>query len=226
MKKIMFALVLLLSTLILVSAQEAIVQEIAGKVEYKVQGKDWRPARTGDVLLKGTMVSTGFKSTVNLKIGNAIVTVKPVTRMSLEELVKTSGGTQTQLYLIAGKIKADVTPVAGQKTEFKVQSTVATASVRGTSFEFDGTNLLVLRGVVELRNPEMQLRNVTAGEFSYVSDEGQVNAPVLVSLDSGLENIAELTQVSETELNPLPSVVQQNIDIPSVFSGTVIITIE
>ena len=41
----------------------ATVTEIAGKVECKHPGKDWKAAKVGDVLPAGSLISTGFKST-------------------------------------------------------------------------------------------------------------------------------------------------------------------
>lgn len=177
----------------------ATVTEVAGKVEYKLPGKDWKPAKVGDIVPKGTIISTGFKSTALLTVGPSTITVKPVTRLSLEDLVESSSGTQTQLFLLAGRVKADVTPQSGKVTEFKVKSPTATASVRGTGFEFDGVNLLVERGLVELRTPSGLLRFVAAGEFSYVTSNGNVTPPVAVSLETGLDRVDELVDQADSE---------------------------
>lgn len=177
----------------------ATIAEVAGKVEYKVPGKDWKPAKVGDIVPKGTVISTGFKSTALLTVGASTITVKPVTRLSLEELVESASGTQTQLFLLAGRVKADVTPQSGKVTEFKVKSPTATASVRGTGFEFDGVNLVVERGLVELRTPTGLQRSVAAGEFSYVSSSGDVTPPAAVSLETGLDRVDELVDQADSE---------------------------
>lgn len=177
----------------------ATVVEIAGKVEYQLPGKGWKPAKVGDSLPKGTIVSTGFKSTVLLKVGPSTVTVKPITRLSLEEILQSESGTQTQLFLMAGRVKAEVTPQAGSPVEFQVKSPTATASVRGTGFEFDGTNLLVAHGSVQLRTPHGMTRYVRSGEFSYVATNGSVTSPAAVSAEGGLERIDELIDQADSD---------------------------
>lgn len=200
MKRTIIVFLIVAAVLTSVSADiSAKITEIAGKVEYSLPGKSWMPAKIGDVLPKGTIISTGFKSTAVLSVGASTITVKPVTRLSLEELLESASGSQTQLFLLAGRVKADVTPQEGKITEFQVKSPTATASVRGTGFEFDGLNLLVDRGLVQLQNPTGMRRSVAAGEFSYVAPNGSVLAPVAVSGQSGLERIDELFEQAEAE---------------------------
>ncbi|MFA6505170.1 MAG: FecR family protein [Treponemataceae bacterium] len=182
-----------------VFAQEAVFSDISGKVEYQKVGADWRPAKSGVKIGKGTIVSTGFKSTAALKLDDTTISLKPLTRLTLEALVKTQGGTQTQLYLLAGRVKADVPPQAGRTTDFRVKSPTATASVRGTGFEFDGINLIVDRGSVELKTPTGQYRMIAAGEFSYIVRGGAVALPAAVVLESGLDRVADLIEQSASE---------------------------
>lgn len=194
----------------------ATLVEVAGKVEYQLPGKDWKAAKKGDVIPKGTVVSTGFKSSAVIKVGPATITVKPVTRMALEDLVQSDSGTQTQLFLQTGRVKADVTPQSGQTAEFKVKSPTATASVRGTGFEFDGVNLLVDKGVVQLRTPTGMVRYVGRGEFSYVSSSGTVSPPVAVAVETGLDRIDELVDQADVESQGgLPPVAQGTVPTPT-----------
>ena len=146
MKKCLGILILCIAGISSLSAAvlTATITEVAGKVECKLPGKEWQSAKTGDVLPAGSLISTGFKSTAILKTEAATLTVKPVTRLSLEELVKSEGTTKTQMFLMAGRVRAEVTPKDGEKAEFKIKSPTATASVRGTGFEFDGQNLFVI----------------------------------------------------------------------------------
>ena len=165
------------------AALTATITEVAGKVECKLPGKDWVAAKTGTVLPAGSLISTGFKSTAILKTESATLTVKPVTRLSLEELVKSEGTTKTQMFLMAGRVKAEVTPRKGEQAELKVKSPTATASVRGTGFEFDGQNLLVDHGAVQFESDTGIgiSQTVTSGEFSTLSQTGTVTAPVAVA---------------------------------------------
>jgi hypothetical protein len=201
----------------------ATVMESAGKVEYQLPGKGWKPAKVGDTLPKGTIVSTGFKSTVLLKVGPSTVTVKPITRLSLEEILQSESGTQTQLFLLAGRVKAEVTPQKGSAVEFQVKSPTATASVRGTGFEFDGTNLLVEHGSVQLRAPHGMTRYVRNGEFSYVATNGSVTSPAAVSAEGGLERVDELIDQADSDS-------RVDVDLSGAIdvapTATVVITIQ
>lgn len=195
-------------------SQSATVTELAGKVEYQIPGRDWRPARVGDQLAAGTIISTGFKSSAKLRIANAVITVNPVTRLSLEELVQTQSGSQSQLFLLSGRVSADVTPQADRTTEFRVSSPTATASVRGTSFQFDGVNLLVERGIVEIRTPQNQARRANRGEFTYVAANGQVATPAAVASGSGFQNIGAL--ISEVQNSDLGGSLDPSQIIPVI----------
>lgn len=215
-KRIGLIAVFVIVSAVFVAAQEAVFSEINGKVEYQLAGGEWQSAKLGDKVGKGSMVSTGFKSSAVLKVDATSISLKPITRLSLEELLKTQGGTSTQLFLLAGRVKADVPPQPGQTTDFRVNSPTATASVRGTSFEFDGVNLVVDRGVVKLGAPTPRItggggggtgtapaatpagtgpsRDVREGEFSYVAADGTVVAPAAVVIAQGLERIDELVE--------------------------------
>ena len=211
MKKLLILGFLTLISLIAVQAQNtpnipatqtaltAVVLETAGKVEYKTPGADWLPAKVGTFLRKGTIVSTGFRSTASIKIGEAIVEVKPVTRLTLEDLVRTSGGTQTQLFLTSGRVKAEVTPSKTEIVSFKVRSTQATASVRGTGFEFDGFNLLGLHGKMDLRNNWGQFRVVNGGEFTYLATDNSVSIPIAANPENGLGGLTGLVDQAKLE---------------------------
>nr|HPM06187.1 hypothetical protein [Treponemataceae bacterium] len=61
------------------------------------------------------------------------------------------------------------------------KSAVATASVRGTGFVFDGRNLFVNHGNVALQSNTGFTRSVLGGEFSQTSARGKVSAPVYVT---------------------------------------------
>lgn len=155
----------------------ALVKELSGKVETMPPGKAWAPAAVGQKLPKGTQVATGFRSSATLALGDSLLAVKPLTQMSVEELVKTGNLVKTEVYLRVGKVKAEVVTTASTKNDFKLKSPTATASVRGTSFEFDGDTLYVERGTVVMIAASGAQRPVKAGEASEVSAAGAVSAP-------------------------------------------------
>lgn len=206
------------------AALVATVVEIEGKVEYRDASGKWKPLKLGAVLELGTMVSTGFKSTTTLKLGQDSIYVKPVTRLSLEELVRTEGGTRTKLFLTVGRVKADVNPEKKAKVDFSIKSATATASVRGTSFETDGTNLVVAHGMVQLENSWGQYRYVGGGEYSKVDDDNSISIPVAVNPANGLEQLDEINDQVESDSNV--AIVQGQSITPIAETGTLIIDIE
>jgi hypothetical protein len=157
----------------------AVMKEVKGRVELKAPDGDWSPAVVGATLAKDTMISTGFNSQATVALGGSILTVKPITRLTLEDIVSQEGNESVSLYLLAGRVKAEVRPPVGGKTEFKVKSPTATASVRGTEFDFDAVNLDVADGVVSFSGvsggPAVQ---VAQGETSYVNEDGAATVAI------------------------------------------------
>jgi hypothetical protein len=162
-------------------AQEAKILEAIGTVEIKAPGSvEWLPARVGDTIAKNGAISTGFKSTARLSLGNSTITVRPLTRLSLEELTASQGAEQVELNLRAGRVRAEVNrPSNGNDVNFSVRSPSATASVRGTVFEFDGVNLDVIDSTVELSGSNGKRVIVDTGGSSYVNETTGQAAPPL-----------------------------------------------
>ncbi len=187
MKRIIF-LCMFLTVFGAVFAQnyQAVIKDFTGKVEIKKAGEDvWKEAKKGDVLQKNTLISTGFKSTAILSLGNSTLTVKPLTRLSLEEIARADSSEEVKVYLSAGRVQADVKPPAGGQTDFSVRSPSATASVRGTSFEFDSVSLRVTGGRVSFSGSKGKSVDVSSGETSQVSDTGgSASAPRESALQS------------------------------------------
>jgi hypothetical protein len=172
----------LIAALALASAAYALdpvasVREVTGKVETMAPGAKWAAAKAGQLLSKGAQVATGFRSSATLQLGDSLLTVKPLTQMTVEKLIQTGNLVKTELYLRVGKVKADVVTPQGLKNDFKLKSPTATASVRGTAFEFDGDTLFVERGTVVMIASGGSARPVTKGETSGVERSGGVSAP-------------------------------------------------
>jgi hypothetical protein len=169
-----------------VHAQEpAFFRELSGTVEIKAPGSAvWVSAAAGDRIEKNTLISTGFRSTAVLVLGDSVITVRPVTRLSLEEIIKNQGGEQVNLYLQTGRIRAEVKPPTGGRTDFTVRSPSATASVRGTAFEFDTENLRVDEGRVVYSLANGRAAAVPAGGMSHVDE---TNNTVISSFEAAAE---------------------------------------
>ena len=153
----------------------AVIREMTGTVELKKSGAaDWIPARAGDTIDKATIVSTGFKSTAFLAVGNSVLTVRPLTRLSLENLMSQNNAETVNINLNTGRIRAEVNPPAGNITNFTVRSPQATASVRGTSFQMDGDSIQVLTGAISYAasaDPSARPVSLSAGQESWVNTD-------------------------------------------------------
>jgi len=176
MKRIFLAIFALLAAAT-VFPQTAVFKELSGKVEYQLAGQEWRPAKAGAEVPKGTMISTGFKSMALIALGNASVLVKPLTRLTIEEIVRVEGSEAARLFLIAGRVRAEITPESGKTLDFSVRSSTATASVRGSGFDFDSVNLEKIRGKTRFVNLIGQSRTILDGETSKLANDGTVEAP-------------------------------------------------
>jgi hypothetical protein len=145
-------------------SQTAVIREINGTVEVMEPGSAaWAPARQEQELPMGAIISTGFRSGALIAIGNSTLAVQALTRLSVEELVRAGGVEKVGVNLRTGRIRADVKPPAGGRMEFTVRSPMATASVRGTSFEFDGIRLKVDEGRVRINGGDRSGAYVGAG---------------------------------------------------------------
>ena len=131
MKKIVTILVLL-AVAFYSFALDGIVMEVLGKVEKQVD-HSWIALKKGDVLVPGDIVSTGFKSEAVISIGESVITVKALTRMTIEQLYEKNKNHVSSVYLDVGSVSADVKPVTNKRVGFTVKTPAVTASVRGTA---------------------------------------------------------------------------------------------
>lgn len=153
----------------------AITQEVEGNVEVSIAGERWVALSVGDAVPIDTRISTGFRSRAVLAIGEStVLTVEPLTRLEIERLAVEEGVERSQMNLQVGRIRGEVERTPERPNEFELRSPVATASVRGTSFTFDGETLEVARGRVALVNRYGRERSIDPGEQS--SSDG-VSAP-------------------------------------------------
>ena len=178
MKKTGFAFLLLLAC-VGAFAQSGVVQQLSGTVELKPPGSaSYLQANVGDRVSQDTVISTGFKSTALLDLGSVIITVRPLTRLTLTEIRAASGTETLSVNLQSGRVRVDVSPPVGTKTSMAVTSPIATASVRGTGFEFDTRNLYTHNGKVSFHGKRGRHMLVNAGSDSRVNDDGRAQDPV------------------------------------------------
>ena len=179
MKKVFALMVLILCCGITVYAQSGVIKELSGIVELKRAGSaNFIPAKAGDSLTQDTIVSTGFKSTALISVGSSSIMVRPLSRLSLAELSSGAGTETINVNLQTGRVRVDVNPPAGTRTNMTVRGPSATASVRGTGFDFDTRNLSVRHGKVAFKGNKGGTMIVGAGSTSKVEKGGKVADPI------------------------------------------------
>ncbi len=148
MRYITFLLILSLGWVFAMPAQEAVLQELKGSVEIRHAGESWIPAEQGMVVRRDSTISTGFNSQAVLEIGDAVIDVQPLTRLSLAELSQRGSTTDTALSLRVGRIETEVRSAAGRQNNFEVRGPYSTAAVRGTRWTQTVTSVEVVDGTV------------------------------------------------------------------------------
>lgn len=176
-------------------AMDATVVSAKGKAEFQNGGNSWVALKAGDTLSQGSVIQTGFKSEVVLKIKESTVTVAPLSRITLQSLVEregldgAKGKDETAIFLDTGSLKSNVQKSADRRVGFTVRSPVATASVRGTEFDFStkykGVNLTTHQGAVAFwkntRSSEQVLDNAATNPELPAEEAGLGNEPQDIS---------------------------------------------
>jgi hypothetical protein len=151
---------------------QAVFVEVHGTVDILPPGaSEWTAASAEMAVESHTLISVGFKSGALIQTGSSQLLLRPLTRLSLEEITLLGERENIGLSLRAGRIRVDVSPPQGISTEFTVRSPMTVASVRGTSFEFDTVNLTVDKGLVRYSYINGLTVYVAGQEASYAEDE-------------------------------------------------------
>lgn len=182
MKKIIVLIILTTVLAASIFAQNGVIREITGEVELKHAGTSaFVAASAGDTVNLNTIISTGFRSTAVVTVGSSTITVRPLTRLSLAEIQSSETAENVNVNLQAGRVRVEVKPAAGTRSNFTVQSPSATASVRGTSFDFDTVNVNVHEGRVMFGGSVGPSTIVNGGFFTFVGAEGAAENPIEVT---------------------------------------------
>jgi len=184
MKRGLFILLFMAVTVLCVFSQNAekitgVIRELTGEVELKrTETSAFIKAKAGDTVAADTVVSTGFKSTAIIEVGSSSITVRPLTRLSFAEIQSISDTETLNVKLQTGRVRVDVKPPAGAKANCTIQGPNATASVRGTSFEFDTFNLKVNEGGVAFRGSKGLSILIPAGMSSSIDADDKAIDPL------------------------------------------------
>lgn len=158
-------------------AAGAKVVSVTGKAEIQ-EGSIWAPLSVGDTIDKGTVISTGFKSSVVVSFNQSKFTLGPLTRITIDELISSGTKDNTELYISCGSVSASVNKEGGKAVGFKVRSPVATASVRGTEFKMTSSGKLsVSSGLVGFGPSESRPSGKTAAPAAEEKNDSTEQAP-------------------------------------------------
>ncbi|MFW5995433.1 MAG: FecR family protein [Spirochaetia bacterium] len=181
MKLLTMGAIVLAVTAVTGIAQEqmAVIEEAEGTVEVQLPGEDWQPVAAGDAVPVSAKLSTGFDAQAMVAVTEStVVTVDPLTRLTVEDIALEEGIESSELNLEVGRVEGSVKRVEDRETRFDVSSPVATASVRGTQFLFDGEELSVSEGVVGFVSAIGRTHSVSAGEENFTYNaSAQPEAP-------------------------------------------------
>jgi len=203
MKTQVALLIIILLALSPVFALTGEVISVNGRVEMHDGQGIWRNVSVGDTVTAGTVISTGFRSDATIRLGASVISIRPLTRMTLNELIEKSDIVQTDLFLEVGNIKAEVNPLNNKRNGFTVRSPVATASVRGTVFEM-GDSIDVEEGEVTCTSYVGQSRTGGPGEELGLFDDS-VTDPLWMALDD--DNSIDWSDLpSADERSPIDSI--------------------
>ncbi|MCL2759323.1 MAG: FecR family protein [Treponema sp.] len=162
-------------------AKEGVIRSLNGTVELKQSGSSsYVQAKIGDTVSENTEIYAGLRSNAVIDLGSTTVNVSSLTRLTLKELLSSSQEEKIDMNLRTGRVRIDVNPPAGIRTSVNVTSPSATASVRGTTFEFDTRTVRVEHGSVAFGGNKGYSVLVKAGSVSTVSFGAGVPSPVSV----------------------------------------------
>lgn len=202
---------------------QGVISALKGKVEVQNPRGAWVAAQVNDRVTLDTQISTGFNSQATVQLDQNTVLIRPLTRMTLGAYTQKDGLTTTTLRLTSGRVRVNVRSTEERKNNLSVVSAVATASVRGTVFEFSGFELEVEEGVVELVNEFGQEVLVTRGGASVVKKNQNPSDP---RKEEETNSIVELVTVPGVPGPLTPGVSPSPKDDPQGSSGKMIVSVE
>ncbi|MBF8250723.1 MAG: putative periplasmic protein, partial [Deltaproteobacteria bacterium] len=165
---------------------------VKGTAQKKgTKGEDWERAKENTTLTSGDKVKTLEKTRAEIRLeAGKVIRLDENTTVDLVKLVEESQNkVETDIKIEQGNLWAKVGKL-GENTELKVESPIAGASIRGTTFRVEvaidkSTQLNVYEGVVEIYNPMQKTKGpITRIEAPReVKKPGYIEGPKEVSLD-------------------------------------------
>ncbi len=209
---LVLALLVLLAVGTVWGQATATFTEVNGKVEIRpAAGGAWVNAEPGMTVNNNTMIATGFNASAALRMADSVVRVQQLTRMEFEGILEQEGAVETRLNLNVGRMSAQVRSSDGRAQNFQVRSPISTAAVRGTDFEYDGEQVVVTQGQVDIvNNQSNQSQPVGAGQQSTTTGSEPPTPPAREAVQNAVTSTAPSGSGSSEERDAPP---------PAVTSG-------
>jgi len=215
----LFAPFLVLAVLLLLLGSVSLAAEESGATLSAVEGKvlikesrsaEWKDAAAGAKLEAEYYLKTekGARAEIKLPDGS-IIRVAPDSQIRMKSLIFSSdtkkGGRDFNMQLEAGKIWANVSKALGGDAKFKVETSNATAGVRGTVFQVGAigaaadvaTVVKVYSGAVAVMGNAPQYQR----KGDEKTDRVQVQGPQQVTKEKWEELVAQAMQQVKVAAN-------------------------
>ena len=160
MKRVSFTAGLLVAGLLFTAQAnaregQALVQSISGEVTMLVDGGNWLPMQTGEMLKSGTVVKTGAKSQADLFLGinGSMLRLAANSELKFNRLAIMESPiepiAQTEMELIRGRVIGNVRKLP-MGSSYVIKTPKGEAKVKGTVYDINADGeLIVLSGKVK-----------------------------------------------------------------------------
>lgn len=180
---------------------------VKGTAQKKgIKGEDWQGAKENTQLASGDKVKTLEKTRAEIRLeAGKVIRLDENTTVDLVKLIEESQNkVETDIKIEQGNLWAKVGKL-GEGSELKVESPIAGASIRGTTFRVEvavdkSTQLNVYEGVVEVYNPMQRAKGpITRIEAPReVKKPGYIEGPKEVSLDEWTYIVKDMQRFTMT----------------------------
>ncbi|MEK6591088.1 MAG: FecR family protein [Nitrospinota bacterium] len=187
-----------------VRTDTAVVTFFEGKTEYKKKDETkWNPLKKDEILKEGDEVKTFEKARLEITLSDkSTMRFAENTSFIITRLKSAQGekGGIINVKLFLGKFYGNVSKFAKKDSEFKVETKVAVAGVRGTIYRIDmekNNSFLtkVYDGKIEVTNPPYEIPKPQAvGGPQTVPGPAKIEGPKQVTLKEWIEVIESLQQ--------------------------------
>jgi len=166
LKKVTTLLILATYLAIISSLAYTQTARVVGIYQFSPSTQSWLPMNPDQQILPSTRLFNPSPRVIQLTLEGDMLTIGPFTEITVSSIRSLS--TPTVLEVPSGSIRAQVRTSSAQErgVRFQIQSPVATASVRGTEFQFGWSKLDVTSGDVEVKNLLGQVHSVRANQRS------------------------------------------------------------